>query len=78
GIWRWSAPLVVIVSIGVTGSWIAVAETLRDYADSPDWPSTFAWTSTLVWTAVTTVVAVNCVDATRGTAASPDAPRART
>ncbi len=55
--WRWLVPAVVVVSVGITGSWVAAAETLRDYADSPDWPSQFAWTAPLVWTAVVAVVA---------------------
>ncbi|MEM1333098.1 MAG: hypothetical protein AAGG08_06525, partial [Actinomycetota bacterium] len=63
---RWVAPaIVVIVSVGIAGAWVAVAETLRDHADSPDWPSIFSWTSPLVWTAVAAVVAAAVVDVAR-------------
>ena len=60
---RWPAPTVVVTTVGLTGGWVAVAETLRDHADSPDWPSLFSWTAPLIWTAVAVVVAVAFADA---------------
>jgi len=66
----WLAPVGVIAAIGVTGAWITVAETLRDHADSPDWPSIFSWTAPLVWIAVAGVVSRSAVP--RGTPTSPD------
>jgi len=72
---EWLAPVGVVAGIGLTGAWVTVAETLRDHADSPDWPSLFSWTAPLVWVAVAGVVSRSA--ARRGTPTPPDEPSAQ-
>lgn len=67
---EWLAPVGVVIGIGITGAWVTVSETLRDHADSPDWPSLFSWTAPLVWVSVAGVVSRSA--AQRDTPTLPD------